>query len=116
VFARSLAFEGERGVSKTLTGLRGQAESPPVEIEPVEAEPYRPFTPFWGRHATLWEWLVTFGAIAVFGVIFRRLTDQRLAELGHDAFPQWLWDLFDLKVWPLSWLKGGAYAPSWWPW
>lgn len=90
---------------------------PEVQVHecPAEDEPTLASTRIWGRRATLWEWLVVLGAIAVFGVIFHRMTQQRVSQFGRDAFPQWLWDTLDLKYWPLKYFRGGAYAPSWWP-
>ena len=80
-------------------------EPVPVESEPL-AEPVQvqsePLAPVWGQRASLWQWLAVIGASAVFLALFHRLTADAVATHGHDAFPGWLWDLYDWRVWPLS--------------
>jgi hypothetical protein len=119
-YCLSRAFVEERGVSKSL--LRERQSDPaaagpgPEGADLVEVAPYREFTPAWGRRGTLWEWLVVIACATVFVVVFAKTTHERVERLGAAAFPQWHWDIYDLKVWPLKYFKGGAHVPSWRPW
>src|SRR6185437_2724429 len=98
----------------SATGAEPEAEV--REYGEPEAQSFRDFVPIWGTRATLWQWLVVIAASAIFCVLFARATHARVERFGASGIPRWCWDVYDLRVWPLSWLKGGAYAPTWWPW
>lgn len=43
--------------------------------------------------------------IAVGAVLFYLFLDAYTQTHGRAAFPEWVWDLYDYKVWPLTRLR-----------
>lgn len=48
------------------------------------------------------DWLIACAVIAVFCLVFQGGIAARVEHLGSDAFPNWMWRLYDHKVGPLT--------------
>lgn len=54
------------------------------------------------------DWLIALALIAVLCLVFQGGVAARVQHLGRDAFPNWMWQVYDQKVWPLTLLPRGS--------
>lgn len=96
----------------TMQELRASVEQDQLPVTKPKI-PTKPTTqvastvPAPGRTSLL-NWLVTLTVIGVLCLVAKSGVAARTEHLGSAAFPDWMWRIYDHKVWPLTLLPRGA--------